>query len=193
HSTISTPLTVLGKYKLKTKGSTVVSSRRVHAMQHEQSGQSPAKPAASPFSTPTRSSATATHGTLQGQMPSLGGTTPLAGLGTKGIAESDAFGSYVEVPTPTRKISHTLDEFPTFPSILADDHSPESRSHNSWGQQSPLLHESSPTKQQKSFTFAPMSVKEPTAEKTSGSKASGGVVSEDSDIFSKRRSMSVVS
>ncbi|KAJ2331597.1 hypothetical protein GGI00_003181, partial [Coemansia sp. RSA 2681] len=53
HSTISTPLSVLGRYKLKTKSSTMVSSRRVHTMQHQGSSasSSPAK-AASAASSP---------------------------------------------------------------------------------------------------------------------------------------------
>ncbi|KAJ2088257.1 hypothetical protein IW138_004333 [Coemansia sp. RSA 986] len=220
HSTISTPLTVLGKYKLKTKSSTVVSSRRVQTMQQEQGGQSPSKSASSSFSTPTRSSAN--HGTLQGQtslgLPHVAGTT-LGGLGAnRGNADSMGFEILGEANTllqdanssrfQSTRISHTLDEFPSFPSILADDSlDTKSRSQISWDQMDTTSTSiPSPTKQ-KAFTFATSTAKDVTeetatsnppslrlaapGEKTSISKA--GVASSASGTFAKRRSMSVVS
>ncbi|KAJ1801275.1 hypothetical protein LPJ59_000424 [Coemansia sp. RSA 2399] len=213
HSTISTPLTVLGKYKLKTKGSTVVSSRRAHTVQQEQGSHSPAKSASSSLSTPTRS--TAAHSALYSQT-SLG--TPLAvGTTLDGFVaigcnvESADFGAFDEATTPTRRTSLTFDEFPSFPSILAnEDVDAKSHLHASLSQRNMASPSgSSPTKQ-KAFTFStsagkgglvnnadtatsnPPPLRLPaTGEKTSVSKASAAL--SDSDTSAKRRSMSVVS
>ncbi|KAJ2613424.1 hypothetical protein EV177_002540 [Coemansia sp. RSA 1804] len=231
HSTISAPLTVLGKYKLKTKSSTVVSSRRVNTIQQDRNDQSPAKSASPLLSTPTRS--TTAHGSLYGQT-SLGGLSVAGGglgeLGTgsnnPGTADSDILGVANIAAQgkdgarfqPSRKISHTLDEFPSFPSILADDsidiksRSETSRDHRNKGSSNATssLRAPSPTKQ-KAFTFATLAAGDKATDRVdmasgdtlplqlaagSGGKGSiskASTMSSGHDTFTKRRSMSVVS
>ncbi|KAJ2421669.1 hypothetical protein IWW41_005473, partial [Coemansia sp. RSA 2522] len=93
HSTISTPLTVLGRYKLKTKSSTMASTRRANTSKD------------SPQSTPSRVPArSATLDLVAAHPPSNK---------RKG---SDMSARDLTVRTTTRLPAHTIDEIPQFSS-----------------------------------------------------------------------------
>ncbi|KAJ2222291.1 hypothetical protein EV180_004371, partial [Coemansia sp. RSA 518] len=93
HSTISTPLTVLGRYKLKTKSSTMASTRRANTSKD------------SPQSTPSRVPArSATLDLVAAHPPSNK---------RKG---SDMSARDLTVRTTTRRPAHTIDEIPQFSS-----------------------------------------------------------------------------
>ncbi|KAJ2740293.1 hypothetical protein GGI20_005886, partial [Coemansia sp. BCRC 34301] len=154
HSTISTPLSVLGRYKLKTKSSTMVSSRRVHTMQQQGSSasSSPAK-AASMTSSPAQSHAVA-HAAAHSSKtlftpssfaasddslfssssdPACRGQLPSAADSRKRL---DAFAPArvggVVLPSG-RKMAHTIDDFPSLASGLASEQVElRIRSQTSW-------------------------------------------------------------
>ncbi|KAJ1987716.1 hypothetical protein EDC05_005677 [Coemansia umbellata] len=231
HSTISTPHTVLGKYKLKTKSSTMVSSRRMNTMQQDKSSQSPAKSASSAMTTPSRS-ATA-HSTLYGQ-PSLGFTASASGnaaifeLGSSSSSKLELKNTSIRDEASmqqqgtksrfqaARKISHTMDEFPLFPSVQADDSIDiRTRSHTSWDQRNnssssiSSLH-ASPTKQKAhtlvqsastdtmlgqadSLISGSSSLHLANSDEQFADDAKARATDPQSDTFVKRRSMSVVS
>ncbi|KAJ2795380.1 hypothetical protein H4R20_005900, partial [Coemansia guatemalensis] len=109
HSTISTPMTVLGRYKLKTKGSTMASTRRVNTLQQPQQRTGSPVKSASAASTPSRSSTIPR--TLQQQDQSL--PPPSLNLGSiKKPPANKRKGSDMSVCG--RKPSHTFNELPMF-------------------------------------------------------------------------------
>ncbi|KAJ1833762.1 hypothetical protein LPJ73_007869, partial [Coemansia sp. RSA 2703] len=125
HSTISTPLTVLGRYKLKTKSSTMVSSRRVHTLQHDPQAATPPSKSASTGSTPSR--AATSHGSAHFAKPSLtssatfsAGDASVFSLATTSSSTSTVTSNTTS--TGGRKIAHNIDDFPSFSSsMLTDD------------------------------------------------------------------------
>ncbi|KAJ2439691.1 hypothetical protein GGF42_007874, partial [Coemansia sp. RSA 2424] len=152
HSTISTPLSVLGRYKLKTKSSTMVSSRRVHTMQHQGSSasSSPAK-AASAASSPVQSLAAhaGSHSSKALLTPASFGASDeslfssSSDLACKAQPSSianarkrgDAFAlARAGCVLPSgRKIAHTIDDFPSLVSGSASEQVElRTRSQTSW-------------------------------------------------------------
>ncbi|KAJ2157790.1 hypothetical protein GGF46_004254 [Coemansia sp. RSA 552] len=137
HSTISTPLTVLGRYKLKTKSSTMVSTRRVHTLQHKQDQQQTGSPgkSASTQSTPSRKLSAreqqrergGSDSQQQAQQPlklNLADTVEPPSNKRKG---SDL--SMLETPGVFhfgRKPAHTIDELPMFSNSF-DSEPPDAR------------------------------------------------------------------
>ncbi|KAJ2600522.1 hypothetical protein H4R99_003315 [Coemansia sp. RSA 1722] len=131
HSTISTPLTVLGRYKLKTKSSTMAPSRRVQTLQSDPHAPPPSKPQ-SAASTPGR--APAAKPALSSSATFSAGDASMFSLATTASSTStrlspDAFPA-------ARQPSHTIDDFPSFSSSMLTDDSVDirSRSHTSWEQ-----------------------------------------------------------
>ncbi|KAJ2394898.1 hypothetical protein GGI05_001831, partial [Coemansia sp. RSA 2603] len=139
HSTISTPLTVLGRYKLKTKSSTMVSSRRVHTLQHDPQAATPPSKSASAGSTPSR--AATSHGSAHFAKPPLttsvtfsAGDASVFSLATTSSSTSTVTSNTTS--TGGRKIAHNIDDFPSFSSSMLTDDSVDirTRSHSSWEQ-----------------------------------------------------------
>ncbi|KAJ2728527.1 hypothetical protein IW152_005947, partial [Coemansia sp. BCRC 34962] len=152
HSTISTPLSVLGKYKLKTKSSTMVSSRRVHAVQQQGSStSSPAKAAsASTVSSPAQS-----LGPHIGASSGKAAPTPVPfdansefSFSSCDIAGKESSSSVANsrqrfdtssasragsVLPSGRKVSHTIDDFPSLaPGSGSEQVELRIRSQTSW-------------------------------------------------------------
>ncbi|KAJ2358147.1 hypothetical protein GGF43_001011 [Coemansia sp. RSA 2618] len=129
HSTISTPLTVLGRYKLKTKSSTMVSTRRAHTPKDS--------PQTTPQSTPSRAPArAATLDLVTANPPSNK---------RKG---SDMSARDLTVRTSARRPAHTIDELPLFSTDFgAEPDEVRARSRTSAG--------SSPTEQLMRVRAAP--------------------------------------
>ncbi|KAJ2094492.1 hypothetical protein GGI09_005377, partial [Coemansia sp. S100] len=150
HSTISTPLSVLGKYKLKTKSSTMVSSRRVHAVQQQGSATSSPAKAASAISSPVQSlvaHAGAHPGKAALKTTSFDASDELlfsnsvaAGKDlSSSISDSrkrfDAFSTTrADSVLPSgRKVSHTIDDFPSLaPGSGSEQVELRIRSQTSW-------------------------------------------------------------
>ncbi|KAJ2683077.1 hypothetical protein IWW39_005696, partial [Coemansia spiralis] len=150
HSTISTPLSVLGKYKLKTKSSTMVSSRRVHAVQQQSSSTSSPVKAASAVSSPAQS-----LGPHTGANSDKAALTPVpfnvsdeflfsscdiasressasAANSRKRFDASSAPRAGSTLPSG-RKVSHTIDDFPSLaPGSGSEQVELRIRSQTSW-------------------------------------------------------------
>ncbi|KAJ2855322.1 hypothetical protein J3B02_002231, partial [Coemansia erecta] len=215
HSTISTPLTVLGRYKLKTKSSTMVSSRRVHTLQHDPQSTPPPK-AQSASSTPSRSNAAG-----QPAKPSLSssatfsaGDASMFSLATTSSSTSTRLSPASDAFPAGRKPSHTIDDFPSFSSSMLTDDSVDirTRSQTSWEQRtraassiSSIAHSSPPkqpfsrflrsrpSKDALSLLPASLTGSSPSLVKLGELAASRPAKIDDPDPFTKRRSMSVVS
>ncbi|KAJ2765542.1 hypothetical protein IWQ57_004737, partial [Coemansia nantahalensis] len=114
HTTITTPMAVLGRYKLKTKNPPMVSTRRVHALQHHARPDGDGSPKPEP-PTPTRKAPA--QGTAPGTSQFL--PPPVLNLGDaarpppnkrKG-SDMSMLGTF-----DGRKASHTFNELPLFSS-----------------------------------------------------------------------------
>ncbi|KAJ2869275.1 hypothetical protein GGH93_006207 [Coemansia aciculifera] len=146
HSTISTPLSVLGKYKLKTKSSTMVSSRRVHVVQQQGSATSSPAKAASAMSSPGQplvapaGKAALTPASFDASDEFLFSTSDTVGKElSSSIANSrkrfDAFSTARadNVQLSGRKVSHTIDDFPSLaPGSGSEQVELRIRSQTSW-------------------------------------------------------------
>ncbi|KAJ1721334.1 hypothetical protein LPJ53_004135 [Coemansia erecta] len=226
HSTISTPLAVLGRYKLKTKSSTMVSSRRVHTLQHDPQAATPPSKSASAGSTPSR--AATSHGSAHFSKPSLNssatfsaGDASVFSLATTSSSTSTVTSN--KANTGGRKIAHTIDDFPSFSSSMLTDDTVDirTRSHSSWEQrtrastsiasmtqqqqqqqqqpnQFPSRLFTSKTSKDDALGLLPPSLSgsSPSLVKL-GEQAAARVskltADNDTDVYTKRRSMSVVS
>ncbi|KAJ2709095.1 hypothetical protein H4R19_004424 [Coemansia spiralis] len=205
HTTITTPLAVLGRYKLKTKNTPMASTRRVHALQHQalRDGDGPTKPE-SPALTPTRKA--------PGQSARAGSQPPLA-LPVLDLSEAGRppankrKGSDMSVlgPFDGRKPSHTFNELPLFSSSF--DFEPadtRGRSRTTPGARirsssisSPtaLAYDASPSKDGPEKQPASLGGSTSSLVILDGPPSERGpkAASSESEMFTKRRTMSVVS
>ncbi|KAJ1938981.1 hypothetical protein GGF37_004587 [Kickxella alabastrina] len=160
HSTISTPLTVLGRYKLKGKSSTMVPSRRANTLQPNPQGSQLTK-TVSAGSTPSHSSNSAGHAgkpTLAASSSFSAGDASKFGIATTGGSTSTRLSPIPDNLSSGRKIAHTIDEFPPFSSTLLADNSLDirTRSQTSWEQRAraatsmPSMAQGLPARQQSS-------------------------------------------
>ncbi|KAJ1888770.1 hypothetical protein LPJ66_008400, partial [Kickxella alabastrina] len=218
HSTISTPLTVLGRYKLKGKSSTMVPSRRANTLQPDPQASQLTK-TASAGSTPSHSSNSSAHA----GKPALATSSSFsAGDASKfGIATTSGSTSTRLSPIPDnlssgRKIAHTIDEFPPFSSTLLADNSLDirTRSQTSWEQRAraatsmPSMAQGLPVRQQSSRVRGSQASKDTLSvlplnlsgsspslvklEKQASSSKPRSTGPDGAAVHTKRRSMSVV-
>ncbi|KAJ1897655.1 hypothetical protein LPJ66_003234, partial [Kickxella alabastrina] len=160
HSTISTPLTVLGRYKLKGKSSTMVPSRRANTLQPDPQASQLTK-SVSAGSTPSHSSNSSAHAgkpALAASSSFSAGDASKFGIATTGGSTSTRLSPIPDKLSSGRKIAHTIDEFPPFSSTLLADNALDirTRSQTSWEQRAraatsmPSMAQGLPTRQQSS-------------------------------------------
>ncbi|KAJ1731654.1 hypothetical protein LPJ61_002429 [Coemansia biformis] len=202
-STITTPLTVLGRYKLKTKNPPMVSSRRVHTLKHDpqHDGDPPANPT-SPASTPTRKAPVQSMLVSGSQLPppllSLGETAKPPANKRKG-SDMSVLGTY-----GGRKPSHTFNELPLFSSSF-DFEPADTRSRSRTSPGSRIRSSSISSPRSHAHDASPSDALEKQAASLAGSTSSLVILeatpaecgpkatSSEGEMFVKRRTMSVVS
>ncbi|KAJ2721096.1 hypothetical protein GGI07_004201 [Coemansia sp. Benny D115] len=143
HSAISTPLTVLGRYKLKNTVSSSSSSTRRAATQVVSAQESSVGKSASAGTTPSRSNVLHGIGTGQFAKPSLTGSATFSAgdasmfsLTTTSSSTSTRLSPIPDSFPAGLPESHTADEFPSFSSTMLGDESVDirARSQTNWEQ-----------------------------------------------------------